>query len=411
MLRSLCLASLVGALAVGCSANHLGPSNPDAAVDAAPPDLTPPPPDLTFPDRDPTNHPQLPQVDNLQGQIMTSPEMYTVVWPGDEALGQRVDQFMGWMLGSDYWINSLAEYGVGAGRSKGVLVMSTPAPATIDDSEFKTIVKALIAGGATADANTAFSFIIPVNTTSTMSRGGGTGCNDYGGYHSQTQTAPGSGVYVAYMVNLQCKDAVGGGLSLFDSLTDVISHEAAEASTDTFPFTAPAWTNQTVVVGGEIGDLCVGLDTKFTAQVGDADAGFTQATYLVQRLYSQKIAATGQADPCVPAPSTPYFNVALDPTDASLTISRAAGSGTTIVKLEPYAFGNVGNIKWSLQGSPGTGITVVPMSGTARPGETIMMTITAKLAAGAGSFPLLLDARSDSGGVNEWFGSITTTIK
>jgi hypothetical protein len=308
---------------------------------------------------------------------------------------------MGWMLASDYWTGSLAEYGVGAGVAKGLVVMTDPAPATLDDSDLKTMIKAMIKNGVVPppNASTVLSFIISESTNSTMQ--GGQGCQDYGGYHSQTQTAVGSGVYVAYAVNLQCP---GGSGSLFDSLTDVISHEAAEASTDPLPFTMPGWTNDTVPLGGEVGDLCVGLDTTFMATVGDVDAGITHESYVVQRLYSEKIALQGKSDPCIPAPASPYFNVATDPVDINITTT--AGAGATTVKLEPYAFGNVGVIHWSLGMPPGMGVTVTPQKGDAHAGETIPLSITVTSTAGRGNFPLLLVAQTDDGNQNEWFGSI-----
>jgi len=387
---------------VGCSDNKLGNPGqmmPDMAQIF---DLTVAP-DLMFPSRDPSNHPDLPQVQNEGGTVLDAPNVWTIVWPGDEALGEKANTFVRGMLASGYWSGSLGEYGVGAGVANGVYVMPTSAPPSIDDSTFTKTVKTIVAALPTpADKNTILSFIIPKNTTSTM--GGGQGCQDYGGYHSQTKSATGSTANIAYAVNLQCDDPT---LSPFDALTDVMSHELAEASTDPFPRSSPGWSNFTVASGGEIGDLCVFLDTHIEVTLNNGDAGEDHETYNVQRLYSQKIAAMENADPCVPAPSTPYFNAALDPSDIDITLDTS-GSGSGMMKLEPYAYGDVGPITWQIYGLDGSGVTANPSKGTAQPGETIRVTYTANSTAKqTGGAILFVETETTDGVINEWFGSVS----
>jgi hypothetical protein len=391
---------------VGCSDNKLGNNGqmmPDMAQIL---DLTVAP-DLMFPNRDPSNHPQLPQVDNLGGDTLSAPNVWTIVWPGDEALGAKANTFVRGMLGSDYWTGSLGEYGVGAGTANGVYVMPSTAPKTIDDSTFTKTVKSVVAALPTpVDGNTILAFIIPKSSTSTM--GGGMGCQDYGGYHSQTKAATGSTANIAYAVNLQCDDPT---LSPFDALTDVMSHELAEASTDPFPRSAPGWADYNdngADSGGEIGDLCVFLDTHITVMLNDGDAGEDTETYNVQRLYSQKVAKTGAADPCVPAPSTPYFNAALDPSDINITLDTS-GNGNGMMKLEPYAYGAVGPITWQIYGLDGSGVSANPSKGTANAGETIRINYTANSTAkqtGGVGF-LMVETQTSDGVINEWFGSIS----
>src|SRR5947209_15279158 len=48
------------------------------------------------------------QVTNFMGPVLNAPEVWTVVWQGDEALGDKVQKFMSWMLQSDYWTQSVA---------------------------------------------------------------------------------------------------------------------------------------------------------------------------------------------------------------------------------------------------------------------------------------------------------------
>jgi hypothetical protein len=393
---------LVGfALAIaGCSNNGLAP-NPAPPDMAEALDLTAGP-DLTLPDRDPTDHPELPQVQNFGGPVIDAPEIWTVVWQGDEDLGARVSKFIGWMLASDYWTQSLGEYAVHAGVSKGVIVLPSAPPSTIDDSALKNIVKSVIAGlPEPTNPNSIISFVIPVNTMSTMQ--GGQGCVDYGGYHSQTRTVAGGATSIPYMVNLQCTEM---GKTLWELLTEVISHEAAEASTDPYPFSAPGWTNDTVAVGGEIGDLCVYLTTSFDAHFSDADAGVSDETYVVQKLYSQVRAATGTSDPCVPSAGA-FFGAALQPADVTVKIDTTTGMGEGEILVEPFAYGDVGDITWTLYGTGMVdGLTVAPKTGTAHAGQTIRVSIQATTKAKGQQLPLFLEAKLADGTANEWFGSL-----
>ncbi len=404
MLRKLGLVGLT--LAMGCSGGGLASNNdnPDLAMAAAPSDLAPAPPDLELPRRDPTDHPASWDVPNNGGPVLPNAEIYTIVWPGDEALGAQVDQFHSWMLGSTYWTGSLGEYGVGAGTAKGVIVLPTAAPKTIDDSAFGTLIKQSIASGLfpAPDKNTLFAFIVPKNTTSTLQ--GTTGCQEYGGYHAETQTASHSGVFVPYSVNLQCAGFAAG--SAFDGLTDVLSHEAAEAATDPHPYTRPGWVSYEVPLGGEIGDLCVGLEVSESAAIDVPDAGTDNLNYLVTRLYSAKAAADGTTDPCVPAPNHPYFNVAINPPAITVNVD-STGKGTLLVKVEPFAYGSVGTIKWALEGQPGPGVTVKPTSGQGTAGDTTYMQIDVNGAQAGYPYPLSLYTQSANGGTNQWFSSIT----
>ena len=91
-----------------------------------PADMTPPPDMARGPDRSSAAvAPHAPTT----APVQTAPEVWTVVWQGDEAFGADVVDFVDWMLHSDYWKTSLGEYGIGAGKSKGLIVLPTAAPA------------------------------------------------------------------------------------------------------------------------------------------------------------------------------------------------------------------------------------------------------------------------------------------
>jgi hypothetical protein len=368
-------------------------------------------PDILLPARDPTDHPPLPQVDNLGGPVQATPEVWTVVWQGSEDLGAQVTTFVAWMLQSSYWTSTLAEYGVGAGVSKGLLVIQQPAPAKLDDSDLQVLLLNLI-GHSVASApafpvpngNSQFIFLLPKGTMSTAS--GDFGCHGggYVGYHSSAiAMVGGASMPVAYSVDLQCMADPG---TYFDELTRVISHEVAEAASDPQPDSKPAFRSLQLsgvpgVGGGEIGDLCNGLGLPVAV-----DGANPPTSYWVQRQYSSAAAKAGVSDPCVPAPNHPYFNVAVSPAALSLTLPKPAKSTRLTAKIEPYSFGNAGEIKWVLAGL-GQGITAYPASGSAHAGDTLLLVLNLDATAKAGLYPILIESQAQAGGTNFWFSSLT----
>jgi hypothetical protein len=344
-------------------------------------------PDLLPPRRAPTDHPPLPLLSNMGGPVLAAPEVWTVVWPGDEMLGNQVNMFVGWMVQSSYWV-TLKQYGVGAGVAKGVIVMPSAAPKMLDDSAFDGFVSSLAAMHP-ANANTLFAFVTPLSTV--VSFGGGASCVAYGGYHHETRTG------IAYAVNANCPF---DGLQGLDDLAPTLSHEIAEAATDPKPFTLPAWY-QANLGNGEVGDMCGGV-----AQIADGSGH----SYQMQRLYSNDVARTGTGEPCLPAPSGPYFNAAIDPYFFSMQL-QPDGSGTTTAKIEPYAFGAVGQIQWVVQSFDfDTGMKSLvfsPSSGVASAGDTIVTTISAPPGTTAGLFGVYLTATTQTGAENSWYAEVT----
>src|SRR5436190_20954067 len=104
MLRASALFAMLSACAAGCGDS---------------PSMMPPPPDMA---RGAMDHPPLWHIRYGGGPLQAAPEVYVVVWQGD-ALGPRLADFVDWMMGSDYWKNSLVEYGIGAGKLKGLIVL------------------------------------------------------------------------------------------------------------------------------------------------------------------------------------------------------------------------------------------------------------------------------------------------
>jgi hypothetical protein len=365
--------------------------------------------DLELPKRDPTDHPPLITMDNYGGPTFSAMEVWTIVWKGDEALGDQINEFVNWDVQSDeYWIEAMGEYGVGKGKAMGKIVLPDAVPKTLDDSAVGPIIKAHIADGLFPQPNsqTVFSFIVPSNTQSTMF--GASGCQEYGGYHSETRAATGSKTYVPYAINLQCGGFAGG--TDFDSLTEVVSHELAETATDGHPFTKPGYVLNGFPNGGENGDLCNGLSANFTVNIpsSDPDGGVAETkNYFVTRLWSNKAAKAGNMDPCEPMlPNHPYFNVGVNPADIQASVDPS-GDTMVIGQFEPYAFGDVGLIKWQLQATIANGITITPEKGTAMAGDTIQFTITIGKNTQSGTYPIDLYTQSAKAGHNQWISTIT----
>ena len=377
MLRSLALVSLssVSLFWIGCSNNdtmiHYPPLLPGDMSDtgtggnggsgggdggggggddmnAAPQDMGPVIPDLAglpAPTQPPTTHPPLMQETSYSSKsTIPAPEIYTIVWHGDDALGAQVNTFNTWMLGSDYWKTGMKDYGVGAGTPKGVIVLSDDPPTTIDDSALSQLIESSVgsdpAWPKTVDANTIFSFVANPKTTVTM--GGSQSCVVFDGYHSLT---PNQGI--PYLVNAYCLDEQMN--PDWSDLTVTMSHEAAEAASDWDLAHNHVYAkngNQSVPMlgGGEIGDMCLSLNATIAANA--------TTNYTVQRLYSQTAAVANNTEPCLPPDTgTEWFGAGwvMTQTNAelvSITRNSQTKTGTATVKVEAWemdpSFGPIG---------------------------------------------------------------------
>ena len=354
--------------------------------------MPPAPPDMA---RGATDHPALWKLSKGTGSVQAAPEIWIVVWPGDETLGAQTVDFVDWMLHSDYWTQSLGEYGVGAGVSKGLVVLPTAAPAVIGDAELQTLAGQLVSSGqVTADDNTQVAFLPPPGTQVTA--GGSGSCTEFLGYHSHS----GGATAVAYSITARCDGAPGDPL---DQISDTLSHEAAETATDPAPRSGYVDSSPGQQ---EVADLCeFGLDLPI-----DVPPDATHPTarrYWLQRLYSTMRAADGTLDPCQPqAWDHPYWNVALDPP----IVAAAPGSSAAIdARLDVFAYGDVGDIKWVASSS---NADVEPPTGTAHAGDTIPITVQPLSALRSGEV-VEVDILSESAqaGSQLWIGYVQGRVQ
>ena len=345
------------------------------------------PPDMA---RGPLDHPPLWRVTHGTAPVQAAPEVWTVVWQGDEAIGAETVDFVDWMLHSDYWTQSLAEYGIGAGSSKGLIVIPSPPPALLGDAELGQLAAMLVSTGqVTANANTEVAFLPAPQTTVTA--GGIKSCVDFLGYHSHN----GGANSVAYSVTARCDGAAGQAI---DQISDTLSHEVAEAASDPLPRSGIVDVSPGQQ---EIADLCeFGLDAP--VDVPPDATHPTARRYWVQRLYSDMRAADGTIDPCLPVPwDHPYWNVALDPP----VVAGAPGSSVGIdARLDVFAYGDVGTIRWVASSGSAD---VQPPTGEAHAGDTIPITITPLSTLRAGDV-LEIDILSESakGASQLWIGYV-----
>jgi hypothetical protein len=166
-----------------------------------------------------------------------------------------------------------------------------------------------------ADANTVYVLFFPEGYTVTLTSGFGmnaqtsVSCQSFGGYHSEiTLDGQHQSQSVAYAVVPRCDTF--GSLTGLHATTGATSHELAEAATDPFPFTNPAYSSVDdahlvwvlFLGGGEIGDMCAQDPAAFGTE--------PPFPYTVQRLWSNSTALAGH-DPCLPSISgVAYFNSA-----------------------------------------------------------------------------------------------------
>jgi hypothetical protein len=131
-------------------------------------------------------------------------------------------------------------------------------------------------------------------------------------------------VTTSYAVVAYCN--FGNGLTPYEQETTSMSHEVVEAATDPHPSDRfPGWT------GFDTFHFAFDWYQSFQSELADACEFFPDSQYedqesaipfdfFVQRSWSNQSGAAGH-NPCVPAPSSPYFNVTpLDLTYVSVTL-------------------------------------------------------------------------------------------
>jgi hypothetical protein len=234
------------------------------------------------------------------GPVISTVKVVAVLWGPSvpKTTTARLSPFFKAIVNSTY-VDQLAQYStvgitgvngrpgtnqtIARGTFSGKFVI-TPSNTskTLTDADVQTELLAQIAAGhlPAANLNRLYMIYFPAGITITL--GGSKSCVAFGAYHEAvSSTVTPSNVF--YGVMPDC----GGG---FSTITDVSSHEFAEAITDAIPTPGShpaypqAWNSSN---GSEIGDLCESHQTTLTA------AG---QTYVVQEVFtnSTNACATGK---------------------------------------------------------------------------------------------------------------------
>ena len=321
---------------------------PDAApageTDAASAPDTSSPVDPSYP----AKHTPIPLVDFNGGAIIQAVKVVTVTFTGDSHRAQ-LEQFGDTITATPWWDAVTEGYCsppgsatcVGRGSSGGHVVVTTaPATALTDSAQggpstVQSFIKAKLAAGVlpVPTKNTLYAIYLPTGVSVTLDSA--SSCQQFGAYHNTLMlpAAGGVSIPVPYAIMPRCD-------STLTTLTVAASHELIEAATDPDVGTngVAYYMNDQLwgALGGEVGDVCV----DFTGTGSDViqESGFS-----VQRSWSNK-AAKASHDPCLPAPATPYFNVA--PVAASLQTSIAVGASATI-ELDAFSDGPMAD--WTVQ--------------------------------------------------------------
>jgi hypothetical protein len=338
-------------VACGGSGDGLPSAAPETGVDAGQlPDtrLPPPhdaPPKDTGPEVDPgapsDTYPafptNMPQIVNNGGYVMTAPTIVTVTWNGDPQQA-KFEGFGDAIGGSDYWKQVASEYGIGPATSGAAnhVRIADPFPAagwTTDDVD--TFLQAQLtdptkSGWPAPVDDSIYVLYLPPGAPFTYQ--GHPACTQIGGYHTSVAIGASN---VAYALIPYC---AGFGSSHFDSMTSAASHELGEAATDPQPNVMPGFVGyDTNHLGWELfqmlftenGDSCELYQDSY---IRSTEAGFA---YSVQRLWSNAQAKAGH-DPCVPAPTDPYFTVVPLATE-SITVNMGIYGGSTKSRSRGYA--------------------------------------------------------------------------
>ena len=250
-----------------------------------------------------------PQVVSGGGSVLATPKVVPVYFANDDTtFTGKITTFLNKLPGSTYWGPGETEYGVGAVSIATPVQLTEDAPASIADADIQTWLGAKLTSNDPAwpanDANTVYVLFYPSATTAiTLGQGGGTSCQDFGGYHDNITIQTTN--HVAYAVVPRCANF--GGLSGLDAISATATHEIVEASTDPYPQSTPAYGQvddnhiiwMFLLGGGEVGDMC--------AQSASGYYTPTDVGSVVARIWSNAKAKAGH-DPCQPDDGTPYFN-------------------------------------------------------------------------------------------------------
>jgi hypothetical protein len=329
----------------------------------------------------------MPAVQYLGGPILSSPEIVTITFQGDDtSLVADLEAFDDTITSTVWWKTVSSEYCaqppgssaspcVGPGRGAGHVVLPTAASQYTDslkggDSSIRALLTAGVASGAIPppDAQTLYVVYFPVGTTVLLDGNASCAPSSFASYHDNLGVTPpdagAASIDVAYAIVPRCS-------STEDATTVAASHEIVEAATDPSPENAPAFelTDQVwTAFGPDVADACAAVDADLVTQ---------ESGYAVQRSWSNASALAGH-DPCVPIPTGEvYFNVA--PAEGAETITLSVGQSAAIA-LYPTSDGPLSSWQVSAVAASGSPLafSIDPPTVSAGTRTTLTVTLSAQ---------------------------------
>jgi hypothetical protein len=228
------------------------------------------------------------------GPLLQHVKVYTVFWGSGVASQAELGQYYTTVTNSAYfdWLSEYDANGmhIGRGSFAGAYTLSSPpGGSSLTNQQIAAAVDAAITAGQLPknDADSLYMVYFPPGIDITLD--GSQSCVTFCAFHDTFARQDGSSLYYGVIPDLSgaCSGGCGQG-TVFQSTTEVSSHEMIEAVTDPgVGLGNLAWYDDSQ---GEIGDICNG-------QAGDVDG------YQVQLEWSNRNNACIATDPNVPPPS------------------------------------------------------------------------------------------------------------
>jgi hypothetical protein len=277
--------------------------------------------------------------------VMATPTVVAITYDNDPQRAD-VEAFFTQMAASPAWATETAEYGIGPlGVGTPIHLSGSAAPT---DGAIRALLAANLGGASPAwgapSENTLYSFTLPIDTTFTDDLG--QSC--CGGYHDDITIGT---TDVAYALQCPCTDSWPPPTTALQALTFALSHELVEGVTDPRYEHDYAWGGVddahqvwSYVTDGELADMCEFTDTTLWSDAPDM-------TYTISRIWSNAAASAG-TDPCVGAPTAPYYQTVPDQPDS---IAISLFGGTVATKGSKIALSTTGTVTLHVAGAAGSG--------------------------------------------------------